>query len=132
MATPTRLDVLSDKMDKATPTPDGVAIAIPVNIPTTVPRPAISFVGQNHSSCASNAINIHPVTKPTAIHINKDAISFIIPCHTNDLFSIMAPNVIANIGPIIGDTNILATITTVLFEANPTAANIAATITNIK
>lgn len=50
MATPTKEEVFPPKMDKHTPIPDGMAMAIPVNNPVGSPRMLICSVGHVSSA----------------------------------------------------------------------------------
>mmetsp|Transcript_880 Transcript_880/g.1641 ORF Transcript_880/g.1641 Transcript_880/m.1641 type:complete len:213 (-) Transcript_880:1057-1695(-) len=127
IATPTRLPVFPPKIDKLTPIPDGIAMAIPVYKPSTSPRICISLVGQ------SSALSVNPAVKametPTKIQIPRAYISTLNEDRASGQSRIRPPKVIPRTGPMMGDTSIDATITTVLLVANPTPASILAIIT---
>eukprot|EP00472_Partenskyella_glossopodia_P000847 CAMPEP_0197543082 /NCGR_PEP_ID=MMETSP1318-20131121/68050_1 /TAXON_ID=552666 /ORGANISM="Partenskyella glossopodia, Strain RCC365" /LENGTH=150 /DNA_ID=CAMNT_0043102393 /DNA_START=2397 /DNA_END=2849 /DNA_ORIENTATION=- len=121
IATPTKLDTLLLINPRATPKPDGTAMAIPIYNPLIWPRPAISGLGQFNLS--PHGANMIPTTKPHIIQIARATISTAIAGNTRSRkLAPVSPNVMARIGPISGDTSIEATMTTVLFTARATPA----------
>lgn len=103
----------------------GMAIAIPVIKPVMSPREAISSVG--HPSAIGENDEAKPVIRPTKTAINKAPISLRRDDFERDQSSILIPKVIPLTGLMMGETNILATITTVELVMRPMAAKIEAT-----
>mmetsp|Transcript_37720 Transcript_37720/g.91636 ORF Transcript_37720/g.91636 Transcript_37720/m.91636 type:complete len:200 (-) Transcript_37720:1289-1888(-) len=124
IATPTKEEVLLPKMDKATPMPLGIAMAIPVINPPTSPRDDISSVGQ--SSAYWEKAEANPTTAPVKTAIKSAPTSTAAEARANFQSKTRLPNVIPMTGPIMGDTNMLATITTVELVMRPTPARILA------
>mmetsp|Transcript_15323 Transcript_15323/g.24951 ORF Transcript_15323/g.24951 Transcript_15323/m.24951 type:complete len:221 (-) Transcript_15323:3367-4029(-) len=128
IATPTRLDVLFPRTDKATPTPEGMAMHIPTTTDIPDARLHISEVG--HVSPLTGAAQ-RPPTYPTAQHMSSPTSSENSPFLIKRVSNMVNPKVTARIGPINGLTSIDATITTTLFVTKPIQAKILATMTNI-
>lgn len=154
MATPTRLLVFPPKTDKQTPIPDGIAMAIPVIKPVASPLICISFVG--HSLAASDVKEPQiPTNAPMNTHPKSDNVSLARDRQTRGQSKIRLPNVrpvvtarqqfvlsmrrwcnqarhcsdyVPSTGPMMGDTNMDATITTVLLVMRPTPAKILAMV----
>lgn len=107
----------------------GTAIAIPVINPVMSPRELISSFGQFSPKDQDEA---NPMIAPIKIAIDKAPTS----TKAEDLASFQSrtrvPNVIPMTGPIIGETNILATMTTVESTINPIPARILAMIKSAK
>ena len=125
IATPTIEDVFSPNTDKAAAAPDATAITMSNAISFVVPLVVISFVINVPGSASypdSPAMNKNPKKNPVKIHRMMDTNPFFIPLFLNLLSEITQPNIMANIGPIIGDTSIEATITTVLSSSKPRRA----------
>mmetsp|Transcript_19931 Transcript_19931/g.56462 ORF Transcript_19931/g.56462 Transcript_19931/m.56462 type:complete len:426 (-) Transcript_19931:1099-2376(-) len=130
MATPTKLPVFPPRMPRQTPIPDGIAIAIPVSKPESSPRISISLVGQSSSANGLNAATT-PTRAPTTTHPRSARHSFCRDCLTKGQSLMRLPNVRPRTGPMMGDTSILATITTVLFVMRPTPARMLAIVTRL-
>mmetsp|Transcript_12330 Transcript_12330/g.18937 ORF Transcript_12330/g.18937 Transcript_12330/m.18937 type:complete len:269 (+) Transcript_12330:522-1328(+) len=124
IATPTKLLVLPPSMDRQTPIPEGIAIAIPTMSPSISPLLSISSVG--HSSAIGVKDAIIPARTPITTQIIKAISSFRKDDFTNGQSRIWLPNVSPRTGPMIGDTSIEATITVTLFVINPIPAKILA------
>mmetsp|Transcript_2534 Transcript_2534/g.5836 ORF Transcript_2534/g.5836 Transcript_2534/m.5836 type:complete len:305 (-) Transcript_2534:320-1234(-) len=125
MATPTSELVLLPSTLSATPKPDTSAITKPVMRPSGLPRDSISAVG----SCRYTpkpATNT-PTTKPTSTHMTSESSSLRTPSHSSERSRVTTPSVMPSMGPMMGDTSMLATTTTALLVNRPTAASVAAT-----
>mmetsp|Transcript_2236 Transcript_2236/g.3109 ORF Transcript_2236/g.3109 Transcript_2236/m.3109 type:complete len:292 (-) Transcript_2236:177-1052(-) len=125
IATPTRLLVFPPNTDKQTPIPEGMAMAIPVMRPLVSPRLSISVVGHVSSAICVKAPH-RPTMTPTKTQPSKAMISLKKDSRTRGQSPMRLPNVRPNTGPIIGDTSMDATMTTVLFMMSPTPARILA------
>lgn len=102
----------------------GIAIAIPVIKPVISPREPISSVG--HSSAIGENDDAKPMTAPTKTAINRAPSSLRADDLARDQSTTRLPNVIPMTGPMMGDTNILATMTTVESVMSPMPAKIEA------
>jgi hypothetical protein len=102
----------------------GIAIAIPVIKPVISPREPISSVG--HSSAIGENDDAKPMTAPTKTAINKAPSSLRADDLVRDQSTTRLPKVIPMTGPMMGDTNILATIITVESVMSPMPAKIEA------
>ena len=130
MATPTIDPALFDNTERATPAPEGIAIRAPTQRALACPRCIISVVG--HLVTPYDSIHgqkIIPYTKPMSTQIISDITSYFIPRFLSGLSEITAPKIPANIGPIIGETNMDATVTTELFSTKPKKEIVLARIT---
>jgi hypothetical protein len=102
----------------------GIAIAIPVIKAVRSPREPISSVG--HSSAIGENDDAKPMTTPTRTAINKAPSSLRADDLARDQSATRLPKVIPMTGPMMGDTNILATMTTVESVMSPMPAKIEA------
>ena len=118
---------LPPRTEIATPTPLGTAIAKPTTKQLHPVLLAISVVGQLLLVVMANMLRVllnlvtktHPKMKPQMIQISRQQNSLATPILTSFLFLTAVPNTMARIGPINGDTSILATSTTLEFSTSP-------------
>jgi len=121
IATPTSDEVLFPSVERATPAPDGTAMAMPVRRPATSPLEDISEVGQVEVK-RSPSTHTTPRMTPRRQHIRRDVTSVLAPLRISDDDRMTWPKDRASTGPMMGDTSMLATITTVFSLIKPIPA----------
>ena len=112
IATPTKLDMLLPVMDRAAPKPNGTAMAMKIHKAEDMLQFAISVF--SHKCLQAGAVH-SPQLKPIKMHRKRPKILNKQPHFMRTLWSMVAPIVTAMIGPIKGETSILAIMMTVLF-----------------
>lgn len=124
IATPTKDPEFPARMERATPIPEGNATSTPIINAEVSLLALICPVGHKVTCCQGPLCTCKsvPKTNPTQRHKDNPMISLVTPILTSFQSLITTPKVPAIIGPISGDTNMLATTFTTESSISPRPA----------
>lgn len=123
MATPTSEPILPPKIPIAAAAPDGIAVNTPTISECNSHLDRISSVRPSPMLYLSSVVQTTmPKMKPTKTAVQMPNNSLIMPKRNRDLSLITVPKMVAIMGPISGDTNMLEAKNIVLFSIKPKAA----------